>query len=129
MDEPLAADSTLVRLLAGVGHDVMFEGFRLTEGTIAVGAVVRLDAAVNDFDVPAHVANVGEHLSTHVTGELLFPGVIIHVDRQLMTSSFLQTAQGTHVVSDALMSHHVLFQFVSSWKLLIANLALERHVP
>lgn len=118
-----------MRFLAGVGHDVMLEGFRLTEGTIAVGAVVRLDAAVNDFDVPAHVANVREHLSTHVTGELLFPGVIIHVDRQLMASSFLQTAQGTHVVSDALMSHHVLFQLVSSWKLLIANLALERHVP
>lgn len=56
LDEPFAADSTLVRFLAGVGHDVMFEGFRLTEGTIAVGAVVRLDAAVNDFDVPAHVA-------------------------------------------------------------------------
>lgn len=56
MDEPLAAYSTLVRFLAGVGHDVMLEGFRLTEGTIAIGAVVRLDAAVNDFDVPTHVA-------------------------------------------------------------------------
>lgn len=55
------------------------------------------------FDIFTELTNVGEHLSTHVTGELLFPGVIIHVDRQLMTSSFLQTAQGTHMVSDALL--------------------------
>lgn len=56
LDEPFATYATLVRLLAGMGHDVMLQSFRLAKRAVTVGAVVCLDTAVDDFDVATHVA-------------------------------------------------------------------------
>lgn len=56
LNESFATDSTAMRSLAGVRHDVMLERVRFAEGAIADLAGKVFDAAVNDFDVSRKVA-------------------------------------------------------------------------
>lgn len=128
LDEAAAAYFALVGLFAGVDHNVMFEGFRLAKGTLAVRAGVLFDSAVHDPDVAAHVPDVREDLSANVTRELLLTRVIIHVHLQFVPRGLFHAAVRTHVVFDSLMTHRMFLQFVCRWKLLIADRTLERHV-
>lgn len=55
LDEALFADCTFVWPFAGVRHDVVFERFRLAEGTFAEVTGERFDATVNNSYVTRHV--------------------------------------------------------------------------
>lgn len=56
LDEPFAAQLTLVRFLTGMDHHVMLEGFRLAKGPVAVGALEVFDALVDKPHVATFVS-------------------------------------------------------------------------
>lgn len=107
LDETAAANFALMGLFTSVDHNVMFEGFRLAKGALAIGAGVLFDATVYDSDVATHIANVGEDLRANVTRELLFSRVIIHVHLELVARGLLHATVGANVVFDSLMPHCV----------------------
>ena len=108
-------------------HDVVLEGLSLAKGFFTIGAMVGLDAAMDDLDVSRHVADTRKDRRAQFAGVLLLASVIVHVDLQLMHCRLAQATRRTHVVLDPLMSHKMLLEFVLGGIFLGANRAFEGH--
>lgn len=62
--------------------------------------------------MPSTLTDTGEDHLALIAGPQLFPGMIVHMDFQLVRSGFSDSAHRTYVVLDSFVTHCVLFQFV-----------------